>query len=126
MKQKLFIITIILLACLMSGCYHADHLPEENDLNVTIGKDLAIVISENGVVDAEHLQMVLDGKIQKDVPYFDMLPDEELLKLIAYMEDNNYIIVPGRYEINQSWTFYEGKFVLNNGEKRAVLKFKKK
>ena len=126
MKQKLLVITIVLFICMLTGCTNDFNPTGEDDMYLMFGKNLEIVISENDIVDSEHLQEVLDGKIQKDVPYFDVWNDEELLKLIEYMADNNYTIVPGRYVINQSWRFSDGKFILNNGEKRAVFKFRKK
>jgi len=126
MKQKLLIKTIVLLICILTGCNNDFNLTGEDDMYLMFGKNLEIIISENDIVDSEHLQKVLDGKIQKDIPYFDMWNDKELSKLIEYMSDNNYIIVPGRYVINQAWRFSDGKFVLNNGDKRVVLKFKKR
>ncbi len=126
MKQKLLIITIVLLICMLTGCNNDFNLTGEDDMYLMFGKNLEIVISENDIVDSEHLQKVLDGEIQKDMPYFDMWNDKELSKLIEYMSDKDYTIVPGRYVINQSWIFSEGKFVLNNGEKRVVFKFRSK
>lgn len=90
------------------------------------GKNISITVSDNEVVDANYLQKVLDGEVKKEVPYFDLLDDKELKSLIDYMEQNNFIIVPGQYAFNQAWAFDNGVFVLNNGEKREVLKFKTK
>lgn len=90
------------------------------------GKNISITISEGEIVDAVYLQQVLDGDVKKEVPYFDLWNKEELKKMIVYMDKNDYMIVPGKYTINQAWSFEDGKFVLNNGEKREVFKFQKK
>jgi len=89
-----------------------------------IGKNIDIVVSKNEVVDAAHLQQVLDGEIQKDYIYFDMWNDASLERLIAYMLDHDYTIAPGRYTINQAWGFDDGELVLPSGERTEVFKFK--
>lgn len=126
MKHKLLIITIILLGYILTGCSSVSNQNEKQIadlLSFGIGKNLAIEIPEDEIVDATHLKKVLDGEIQKETPYFDIWNDTELLKLIEYMEDNNYMIVPGRYVINQAWKFSDGKFLVGIGEEREVLKF---
>ena len=89
------------------------------------GKNITITITDNETIDAEHLQKVLDGEVKKEMPYFDLWDNDELKKMIDYMNENNYIIIPGQYTFNQAWNFESGLFVLNNGEKREVFKFEK-
>jgi len=128
MKLKLSIIIIfITFITLMAGCQKNPVVnggQEENMLR--FGKKINITISDYEVVDAAHLQKVLDGKINKDVPYFDLWNKEELKKMIDFMKKNDYMIVPGKYTFNQAWRFEDGMLVLNNGEKREVFKFQKK
>lgn len=87
------------------------------------GKNITITISEDEVIDSEHLQNVLNGTVKKDIPYFNLLDDDELAKLIEYMTENNLIIKPGKYTFNQSWKFDNGEFMLNSGEKRKIFEF---
>ena len=127
MKSKLLIIIIfITFIALMAGCEKKEVLNGGQEENMLMfGKKINITISEGEVVDAAHLQKVLEGKIHKDVPYFDLWNEKELKKMIDYMKKNDYMIIPGRYTFNQAWRFKDGMLVLNNGEKREVFKFQK-
>ena len=114
-----FITLIILILAFSNYGSTAVHNEE-----ITVGKNITVVISDSESVDYKHLQKVSDGEVHKDVPYFDMMAEEELEKLIDYMEENNYIILSGTYTFNQSWKFNNGEFELPSGEKNKVFDFK--
>ena len=42
------------------------------------------------------------------------------------MSENNFMITPGTYKLNQSWKFEDGLFKINNGKKQEIFKFKTK
>ena len=52
--------------------------------------------------------------------------EKNFYALIDYISQNNFVIVPGLYKINQCWNFEDGMFVKSNGEKLEVFKFAKK
>lgn len=86
---------------------------EENDedfWNIRIGKKLYIFIPEDIVVDASYIDKVNKGEIEHKEPgqlfsmvFFDMINSEECNKLIDYMSNNQLVIEPGTYIINQAW-----------------------
>ncbi len=75
-----------------------------------IGKELNIEIPKDTVVNAQHLQDVLEEKFKTDKPYFNLWDKDELKKMIDYMDKNNLIITPGNYKLNQAWKFENGQF----------------
>ena len=89
-------------------------------------KSFDVTVDESEIVDAQYLQKVLDERIVKDVPYFDLLDSDQLEKMINYMSENNFMITPGTYKLNQSWKFEDGLFKINNGKKQEIFKFKTK
>lgn len=114
---------ILILTCtLLSGCIH-NIIGNGDGESMKFGKNITIIISESEMIDSTYLQNVLNGTVKKDYPYFDSLNDDDFVKLIEYMADNNYIIKPGTYTFNQAWRFDNGEFILNNGEKRKILEF---
>ncbi len=125
---------ILKLLLLLTGCVlillsynnKVEWGSNQQEMGLKFGKNLEIIISDDEVIDASYLKKVLDGEIVKDIPYFDMLGDTEFTKLINYMEKNDYIIQAGNYIINQAWQFEDDVFMLNDGKKKEVLKFKKK
>lgn len=78
-------------------------------------KTIIVTIRDDEIVDAEYLQKVKNKEIKQDVPYFDMLDEIEFSNLIKYMKENNYVIVPNQYTLNQAWKFEDGMFILNSG-----------
>lgn len=90
------------------------------------GKSFDITIGQNETVDGQYLQKVLDSTIVKDVPYFDMLDNDQLKTMISYMSANNLVIAPGTYTINQSWKFKDGLFYTGKGKSQEIFKFKTK
>lgn len=124
--MKLFKSSILFFIVLLvfTGC---DKNAKNGGLDaMRFGENLTIIITADETVDADHLEKVLDGTIKKDVPYFDLWDETELTKLINYLEENAYYIKEGTYTFNQAWGFEDGKFVLNNGERREVFKYQKK
>lgn len=90
-------------------------IPEQkNDLK--IGKNVTVTVSEE--LDAE--------AIRNDDTSFALLDEKEFLKLIDYLQENNFRIKPGIYTFNQAWDFDDGDFILPNGERRKVLEFTEK
>ena len=64
--------------------------------------------------------------IRNDDTSFALLDEKEFLKLIDYLQENNFRIKPGIYTFNQAWDFDDGDFILPNGERRKVLEFTEK
>lgn len=83
------------------------------------------MVAEDEVVDAAYLKKVLNNETSKDIPFFDMWNKMALLNLTEYLERNDYIVVPGKYVINQAWGFEEG-YIIVGDEKQEILKFKSK
>ncbi len=125
MKAVKILLALSLVGLICVGCENTAQ-EDEGLHGEKFGKDLTITVTENECVDAEYLQKVLDGEIKKDVPYFDLWDEEELKELIDYMAQNEYVIIPGQYTLNQTWLFEDGMFVLSSGEKCEVFKFKDK
>jgi uncharacterized protein with ACT and thioredoxin-like domain len=113
-------IAFVLVLCL--GCVNAD-IDKKEAGGMRFGKNITVRVMENEEIDFRYLQKVLDGEIKKVAPYFNLWNKEDLKKLIEYMKTNNYVIVSGEYTFNQSWSFEEGAFVTNGGEKLEILKF---
>ena len=113
---------LILVCALLSGCIH-NIIENGDEESMKFGKNITIIISESEMIDSTYLQNVHDGTVKKDYPYFDLLNDDDFVKLIEYMTDNNYIIKPGTYTFNPAWRFDNGEFILNNGEKRKIFEF---
>ena len=118
---------ILLYFCLviLAGC----DINSNNDgglQDMRFGKNITIDIADNETIDAEHLQKVLEGKYKIETPYFDLMDQEELAKMVEYMRQNDYITAPGKYILNQAWSFEDGVFILNNGEKRKIFEFQPK
>ncbi|MDR1066348.1 MAG: hypothetical protein LBL35_02785 [Clostridiales bacterium] len=115
----------MLILALCAGCAEPD-IDEKGTDVMRFGKNITFKVAEDETVDFEHLQKVLDGEIKRDTPYFHLWSEEDLEKLIKYMETNNYVIVPGEYTFNQGWIFEDGAFVTNSGEKLEILRFRVK
>ena len=114
---------ILILVCTsLVGCIN-NTIENKGGESIKLGKNITIVIPETEIIDSTYLQNVLDGAGGKNCLYFDAWEAKELAKLIDYMDDNNYIIKPGTYTFNQAWTFDNGEFVINNGEKRTIFEF---
>ena len=90
-------------------------IPEQRD-DLEIGKNITVTVSEE--LDAEALR--------NDDSSFVLLDEEEFLKLVDYMQENDLRIKTGTYTFNQAWGFDDGDFVLPNGERRKVLEFTEK
>ena len=126
MYKQLIIILLLLLysSCAIKKTPSTQHL-ERLPLNeMRFGKNITIIITEEDIIDAVHLQKILDRELFIAEPYFDLWDNEELRKMIKYMKQNNYIIAPGKYIINQGWRFDDGLFINNNNEKFEVFEFK--
>ena len=115
----------ILFLLSMTGC---NTIISKNEVHeeMEFGKSFNITIGESETIDDQYLQKVLDSTIVKDVPYFDMLGNEQLKTMISYMSANNLVIAPGTYTINQSWKFKDGLFETGNGQSQEIFKFKTK
>jgi hypothetical protein len=125
MKLVLFYLLLSLCVPIFGG--HENTFFENRDFwNMKIGKNITVTITENETVDAEHLQRVFDGELKKEIPYFDLLDNDELKNMIDYMKQNDYVIVPGQYTFNQGWHFKNGVFILNSGKTLEVFKFQTK
>jgi len=120
MKMKRIITLVFVMCFALSGC----NVNIENETKV--GKHIIVDVSPEEVVDAEYLRDVSNGTIKKDTHHFGLMDKTELLQMIEFMEENNYIIKSGEYELNQSWDFEDGEFILNNGQKEKVFVFEKK
>ena len=88
------IIAIIILIIFAYSCYES----------IDNGKQFIIVIEEDEVVDykAVNQKQYINGFQRK---WFTMLQDKELEKLVRYMKENNYKIVPGTYYLYQGYRF---------------------
>jgi len=88
------IIAIIILIIFAYRCYET----------IDNGKQFIIVIEEDEVVDyrAVDQKQYIKGFQRK---WFTMLQDKELEKLVRYMKENNYKIVPGTYYLYQGYKF---------------------
>ena len=115
------ILCLCLCVVVLAGCAKNNETYSE----LRFGKKITITVTKYEVVDSAHLQKVLAGDIKKDVAYFDLWDEEDLEKMIKYMEENDFVIAPGQYTFNQAWRFDDGMLVLNNGEKRKVFSFQK-
>lgn len=118
---------VLLALCLfiLFGCENSNS-EKDNLSKVNFGKNLTITVSDKETIDAEYLKQVLEGKIKRNSPFFDLWDNQELKKMINYMAENNLILVAGEYTFNQAWKFDNGFLVLNNNEKREVFKFRQK
>ncbi len=126
MKYTFLRIIFCVFVMLMIGIFIANNLKLEQGVDLMemkIGKTLYISILDSEIVDANYLQKVQSGEIKIDQPFFHLMDQEEFSKLIGYMKDNHFMIVPGQYTINQACEFDNGMFSLNNGKKREILKF---
>jgi hypothetical protein len=108
---------ILLIACLLFSCseqkirdFFLSGLSKEFLDSTEIGKPLTIYIHEDMIVDASFIDKVNKGEIELEPgerlkrPFFDMIKNEECDKLINYMADNQLVIEPGLYTINQAWS----------------------
>ena len=102
LKKTAFMISLVFISVsILSLISCKNGGPQE----MKFGKDLTITVHNDETVDAKHLRCVLEGEIKKNEPYFDLWDAQELEKLIGYMEKNDFILVEGRYIINQTTTF---------------------
>lgn len=81
-----------------------------------IGKTIYINISNNDVVDYKSIGMGKKDENGLSKQWFDMWDRIEREKLINYMDENNFIIKPGSYELNQT-TYFEEALKIFNFEK---------
>ncbi|MDD4096321.1 MAG: hypothetical protein PHP22_08800 [Oscillospiraceae bacterium] len=72
--------------------------------NFNFGKSFVISVEEGEVIDynAVNQDRYINGAQQM---WFDMIKDTERKKLVSYMKKNNYIIVPGKYDLRQGYKF---------------------
>jgi len=89
---------------------------------------LQLLVAENESVDAAYLRNVLNGEIisEGNLPFWDLWDENELLKMIAYMEHNNFKIFPGAYTFNQASRFEDGLLRTPPGEKIQVFQYQSK
>lgn len=104
---------------------HGGKLCKTEQIEKTLEINLRIVVLPKEIADADYIKKICGGEVSKCVPYFDMWNNDALEALMLYMENNNYIIVPGTYILNQRWGFEDG-YVIADGEKLEILKFTKK
>lgn len=83
-------------------------------MNLKIGKDLYITVADSEIIDADCLSKVADGTYDSVFALWDI---KELPKLIQYLKENDLLIEPGKYVINQAWSFEKVK---------EILRFKKR
>ena len=94
--------------------------------DLIIGKEITINISDT-VIDGEKLQNISECETNdSELSKFNMMNEDAMSALIKYLNDKCYIIEPGNYTFNQSWHFENGHFILNNGNKIEVFKYKSK
>jgi hypothetical protein len=105
-KKAIILLALINVAVLSSNNNEGDN--EKRTL--TIGKMLHILVTEDMIVDASFIAKVNKGEIEYkrpgqpfEQPFFDMIGAEKCDKLIDYMIDNQFVIEPGKYIINQAW-----------------------
>jgi hypothetical protein len=84
---------------------------KKDSLQLRIGKNFTVNIPEDVIVDASFIDKVNKGEIEYKRPnglypqkFFNLIGDEERNKLINYMADNQLVIEPGLYTINQAWS----------------------
>jgi len=107
------------------GCHESiegNKSNEENKKSFRIGKELTIVVEENELIDAEYLKGTLNSEATID-NNFRLMDDNELNKMIDYMEKHNLKLAPGKYTFNQAWRFDNGKMVTHSGEFVDVFVF---
>ncbi|MDR1350536.1 MAG: hypothetical protein LBJ59_07150 [Zoogloeaceae bacterium] len=128
-RKKGFAMAGMIAALVLSLCASYAVQSSVNEVNgkesdvMRFGKTINLEITKDEMVDFEHLQKVLDGKIKKSTPHFDLLNRDGLKELIEYMKTNNYVIVSGKYVFNQGWKFEKGDFITNSGERREIFRF---
>lgn len=106
--------------------WQAERQKENTDINdMRIGKNITVEITDGESINSDYLRNVLNGTTVEPNPFFIMMEDRELEKLIEYMEENEYKIGSGVYTINQAWRFDDGEFVTQSGEKRDIFAFEK-
>ncbi|MEM1485864.1 hypothetical protein V6615_13480 [Oscillospiraceae bacterium PP1C4] len=107
----IIVVTIIVFVIVRNGLL----LKKEGlNMNLKIGKELYITVVDSEIIDAEYLSKVADGAYDSTFKLWD---SNEFPKLIQYLKENDLIIEPGKYVINQAWSFQKVK---------EVLKFKKR
>ena len=99
-------------------------------------------VSENQIIDSKYFQKLLEFDTNTLNGHFDgsrsefgkfvvlrLNQDEELKKLINYMKENDYRIVPGKYKfLDENWVFDDGSFIFaidGKLKKTEVFKFEK-
>ena len=99
------------------------YLGEDSQLvkDMRFGKNIYLTIPETETIDYEYLNAIIDGKIEKNTSYFNLINNKELKKLSEFLKKNNYYILPGEYIINQAWKFNDGVFVGNDKKKHEVF-----
>ena len=117
------IVMLCIIFCGLIVC--STKLKNKNTNDIKIGKNITIEILDGENVSADYLRNILKGTTVESNPFFIMMDDKDLERLIEYMEENKYKIGAGTYTINQGWRFDNGEFVTWSGEKRKIFVFEK-
>lgn len=135
MLKEIVISAIIFTSA--SICYKIYSMIGES-AEMKIGKDLYITVSDNEIIDSTYLKNVFNfdiestGKRLSDIEELTNLGSlrlwnsAEFEKMINYMDDNNFMILPGTYTINQTYKFKDGLFEIGNGKQCEIFKFQTK
>jgi len=101
MKKVILIIALFIgLVVVIFATYYMKIIYDE----IELGKPFNIIINENEVIDYKSVdQKQYVNGIQRK--WFTLLLDSEREKLVSYMKENNYKIVPGRYHLYQGYKF---------------------
>ncbi len=117
MSKKVILIVIIVIGIVLIFAVVRNGLILKKgglNMNLKIGKDLYITVADSEIIDADYLSKVADGTYDSAFALWD---SKELPKLIQYLRENDLLIEPGKYVINQAWSFEKVK---------EILRFKKR
>lgn len=117
MSKKVILIAIIAVGIVFVFAVVRNGLllkKEGLNMNLKIGKELYITVADSEIIDADYLSKVVDGTYDSA---FELWDSKELPKLIQYLKENDLLIEPGKYVINQAWSFEKVK---------EILRFKKR
>ncbi|HQA60915.1 MAG TPA: hypothetical protein PK768_07810 [Tepidanaerobacteraceae bacterium] len=112
MSKKVILIVIIAIGIVLAfAVVRNGVLLKQSGLNtkLKIGKELYINVADNEIIDADYLSKVANGTYDSA---FALMDSKEMHKLIQYLKENNLLIEPGKYVINQAWSFEKVKDIL--------------
>ena len=101
----IIMIGIVLSAFVIHQLFTVNSDPQGTLPDITVGKELIIVIPQDVICDANYIIEAERGEITHLGPFFDMIDHVECEKLINYISENHLTIKPGTYIINQTWSF---------------------